>query len=298
MFETEEKIEFDNDLNLKDTIESGQTFLWNSKDGEIFDGSTGKTYRTCRRYKGELVGIEAEQVGNNEVLVRSNSNLGVEIVDDVLGRSQYDIGTVQSEIKNMDTDDGIMEEAINKYSGLRVVKEPLFDTLISFICSTQMRVERIHTMINNMKKYYGDSLTTPDGDVMHAFPTPSQLSECSEEELRDLKLGYRAGYVKDTVDIFMESGNDALPNETKSARDELKKYKGVGTKVADCVLLYSGGYWDVVPVDTWIESAVNQYYPEIHSDSNEQIARSFESMFGQYAGFAQAYLFHYTRDNS
>lgn len=293
MFESE--INFSNQLNLTDTIESGQTFLWNRKSGEMFDGSTDNIYQTCRQYNGELVSIEVEQTGDKTLLVRSNAEQGEVIVKRVLGWDSYDVGSVQSEIVSRDREGGVMEEAIDAHPGLRVVREPLFDTLISFICSTQMRVERIHTMINNLKRSYGGHIPEKD---MHAFPTVEQLSEATEEELRDLKLGYRAGYVKDTVDMYMNSGSDDLPTKTENARKELKNYKGVGTKVADCVLLYAGGFLDVVPVDTWIESAVEEHYPNLHSDSNEEIARNFESFFGEYAGFAQAYLFHYTRDNS
>lgn len=293
MFESE--IKFDNQLNLTDTIESGQTFLWNRKNGEMFDGSTDNIYQTCRQYNGELVSIEVEQIDTNILLVKSNAEHGKDIVKRVLGQDSYDISSVQSEIVSRDKSDGVMQEAIDAHPGLRVVREPLFDTLISFICSTQMRVERIHTMVNNLKQSYGGYVSDKD---MHAFPTAEQLSKATEEELRDLKLGYRAEYVKDTVDMYMNSEDTKLPTKTEDARKELKKYKGVGTKVADCVLLYAGGFLDVVPVDTWIESAVKEHYPELHSDSNERIARDFESFFGEYAGFAQAYLFHYTRDNS
>lgn len=295
MLNIEDEIKFDNGLDLKDTIESGQTFLWNRKNGNMFDGSTDNVYRTCRRYDGDLVAVEVEQIDIDKLRVRSNKDTGVRIVKNVLGKELYDTDIVQSSIIDNDRVGGIMQEAINSYPGLRVVKEPLFDTLISFICSTQMRVERIHKMVNGLKQRYGDSV---DDLGMHAFPTPEQLSQATVEELRDLKLGYRAGYVEDTVDTFMDSGSDSLPAETEEARRELKKYKGVGTKVADCVLLYAGGYLDVVPVDTWIEDAVESHYPDLHSDSNEKIARNFESFFGEYSGFAQAYMFHYTRDNS
>lgn len=293
MLESKGKIKFDSDLDLTSTLESGQTFLWNSKNSPMFDGSSGKVYRTCRYYQKEVVGIEIKQTESDEILVRSNSDSGIKIASTVLGKNQYDITKIQSEIKSRDTDDGVMEEAINRYSGLRLVKEPLFETLISFICSTQMRIERIHTMVNNIKKMFGYSITTPDKDTMYAFPTPKQLSKCTEGDLLDLKLGYRADYVKETVDDFNITDN--LPDSKVAARKELKKYKGVGTKVADCVLLYSGAFWDVVPVDTWIDSAVKEYYPEISGSSNEEVAREFESMFGEYAGFAQAYLFHYIR---
>lgn len=297
MLEYKEKIEFDSDLDLTTTLESGQTFLWNTKDAQMFDESRGKIYQTCRRYKKEVVGIEIKQVESDEILVKSSSDTGTEIVSTVLGKNQYDIEEIQSEIKSRDKDAGVMEEAINQYSGLRLVKEPLFETLISFICSTQMRVGRIHTMINNIREMFGDSITPADGKTMYSFPTPKQLSRCTERELRDLKLGYRSEYVKETVDDFINTNNH-LPDEAEEARQELKNYKGVGTKVADCVLLYSGAFWGVVPVDTWIDSAVKEYYPEISGGSKESVARKFESMFGEYAGFAQAYLFHYMRQKS
>lgn len=293
MYDKEYDIKFDNTLDLKNTIESGQTFLWNRENGEMFSDSQNPAYTTCRYYQDECVSIRLTQTSSNSVKVQSNKTFGKNIVEKTLGRHQYKLDEVQDSIIQKDTNNGIMKEAVNKYPGLRIVNEPLFPTLISFICSTQMRVERIHQMVNNLKEKYGSKLENA-GSVRYAFPTADQLSKATVEELRELKLGYRAGYVVNTTGMFNEEEFD-LPTSTEEARKSLKQFKGVGTKVADCVLLYGGGLWNVVPVDTWIKSAVEEHYPEFDSDSNEEIARKFEEHFGDFAGFAQAYIFHYMR---
>jgi N-glycosylase/DNA lyase len=295
VYSKEYTIEFNNKIDLKNTLESGQTFLWNRSDNDMYSPTKEPIYTTCRNYNEEIVGLQVQQSGDNSLKIRSNSELGKEITENIFGKNKYNLQNIQKEIIKRDSKDGVMKDAVTKYDGLRIIHEPLFPTLISFICSTQMRVERIHQMINNLKSNYGSELETSDR-IQYAFPKPSQLSKATIEDLRDLKLGYRSEYVVKTTTMF-HSKDFTLPNDINEARKSIKDFMGVGTKVADCVLLYSGGFWSVVPVDTWIESAVEKYYPELYANSNEQIARNFQDFFGRFAGFAQAYLFHYMRKN-
>lgn len=289
----EYELSFENKINLKDTIESGQTFLWNVKDGEMFDGEVGDVYRTCRLYEDKTVGIEVEQISDDTVLVRTNRDEGYPLVSKILGRDKYDVSEVKSQILEKDTKDGIMKQAIESSPGLRIVQEPLFPTLISFICSTQMRVQRIHKMTQNISEKYGRSLDLSDGET-YAFPTPDELREATEKELKDIGLGYRARYVEESAEMYHESTPE-LSSKNSEARDQIQEFMGAGVKVADCTLLYGDSRLDVVPVDTWIDSAVDQNYPELRGNSREETARNFERFFGDYAGFAQAYMFHYMR---
>lgn len=292
ILDKEYELSFENQINLKDTIESGQTFLWNAKDGEIFNGEED-VYRTCRLYEDQPVGIEIEQISEDTVVVRTNRDEGYRMVSKILGKDSYDISEVKSQILEKDADHGIMNQAIQSNPGLRIVQEPLFPTLISFICSTQMRVQRIHKMTQNISKKYGRSLNLPDGEI-YTFPTPNELKQATEKKLKNIGLGYRARYVEESAEMYYQNP-PKLSSKNSEARDQIQDFMGVGVKVADCTLLYGDSRLDVVPVDTWIESAVHQNYPEIQGDSREETARNFERFFGDYSGFAQAYLFHYMR---
>lgn len=283
-----------NKIDLHSVIESGQTFLWKKENGSMFEESSEKDkYITARNKDGRLREIRIQQVENG-IHWESNLQDTDEYLMDVLDMNiNYEY--LKEKIKSRDKQ-GILTEAVEKYGGLRVVREPLFPTIISFICSTQMRIERIHSMVHSISQNYGTKAKNLD---CSAFPTPNQLSEATEEDLRELKLGYRASYVQRTVEMIRENEKYLnLPESSADAREQLMELTGVGTKVADCVLLYSGTSRSTVPVDTWIDQAVSQYYPSIQSDTRSEMARSFEQMFGDVAGYAQMYLFHYSRKNS
>lgn len=283
-----------NKIDLPSVIESGQTFLWRKEDGSMFEESSeNNNYITVRNEDGILREIRIQQVEDG-IYWESNLQDTDEYLTEVLDMNM-NYENLKEKIKNRDKQ-GILTEAVEEYGGLRVVREPLFPTIISFICSTQMRIERIHSMVHSISQNYGTEAKNID---CSAFPTPNQLSEATEKDLKELKLGYRASYVQRTVEKIRKNEEYLNPPESSAdARELLMELTGVGTKVADCVLLYSGISRSTVPVDTWIDQAVSEYYPSINSDSRSEMARSFEQMFGDVAGYAQMYLFHYSRKNS
>lgn len=283
-----------NKIDLPSVIESGQTFLWRKEDGSMFEESSeNNNYITVRNEDGILREIRIQQVEDG-IYWESNLQDTDEYLMEVLDMNM-NYENLKEKIKNRDKQ-GILTEAVEEYGGLRVVREPLFPTIISFICSTQMRIERIHSMVHSISQNYGTEAKNID---CSAFPTPNQLSEATEKDLKELKLGYRASYVQRTVEKIRKNEEYLNPPESSAdARELLMELTGVGTKVADCVLLYSGISRSTVPVDTWIDQAVSEYYPSINSDSRSEMARSFEQMFGDVAGYAQMYLFHYSRKNS
>jgi N-glycosylase/DNA lyase len=184
---------------------------------------------------------------------------------------------------------------------MRLVRDPVFPCLISFICSAQMRVSRIHGMQRRLAREYGDEIEF-DGRSYHAFPTPSQLAARTEDELRNLSLGYRAPYVQRTAEMIADGEVDpraAVEFDYESARDHLTQFVGVGNKVADCVLLFSLGFLQAVPLDTWIRRTITEYYPHCdcgnYADTSAAIR---EALGGEYAGYTQTYLFHYLRNGN
>jgi N-glycosylase/DNA lyase len=201
-------------------------------------------------------------------------------------------------IRAATTDDDVVERAYDAYWGMHLVREPAFPSLVSFICSAQMRVGRIHGMQRAMERALGTPVEF-DGEIHYAYPTPEQLSQATETKLRELNLGYRAPYVLETA--RMVADGDAHPREAagrdyERAREWLTRFVGVGEKVADCVLLFSLGYLGAVPLDTWIRTTIEEYYPGCDRGSYVETSRAIrEALGGEYAGYAQTYVFHYLR---
>lgn len=278
------------DFDLQETLESGQTFLWSKNNGTLFGDRKSGVYYTTDFLEYPIF-IEIRQ-DKDEILWKSNNSDVEELIKTRLGL-HHNIEKIENHIIDRDTN-GVMKKSIEKHKGLRIVNEPLFPTLISFICSTQMRVKRIHNMVKNIRQEFGKKIQFRNKSYF-TFPRSKELSKATEQNLKNLKLGYRARYVKKTSDKVSSIDNLNIPPDREEAREKIKQFTGVGTKVADCVILYGTDRKDVVPIDTWMDKAVNKYYNNIHYKSNEETARAFEQKFGKYSGYAQAYLFHYIR---
>jgi N-glycosylase/DNA lyase len=194
--------------------------------------------------------------------------------------------------------DPLLTAAYDRYRGMRLVRDPPFASLVSFICSAQMRVARIHGMQRRLRREYGRPLEV-EGRTYHTYPTPERLAAATEAELRELRLGYRAPYVQRTAE--MVASGEADPAEARGrpyeeAREYLTRFVGVGEKVADCVLLFSLGYLEAVPLDTWIRTAIAEHYPDCDRGNYTDTSRAIREQFGgRYAGYAQTYVFFHLR---
>jgi len=282
-------------FDLQSTLESGQSYLWWRADGGDYDdevpyGGDG-WYVTTTRVGGEPAAVRVRQRGDRLVW---ESTVDAEAVI----RDRLRLGDDLDGIRAATPDDPLVEAAFDAYEGMRLVREPPFGALVSFICSAQMRVSRIHGMQQSLREAFGTPVTL-DGETCHAYPTPEQLAAASEAELRELSLGYRAPYVKRTAEM-VAGGNH--PEETRgepyeAARESLTRFVGVGEKVADCVLLFSLGYLEAVPLDTWIRKTIAEYYPDCERGSYAETSRAIrERLGGEYAGYAQTYVFHFLRN--
>jgi len=197
-------------------------------------------------------------------------------------------------------EDSPLEKARDEYWGLRIIQDEFFPCLISYLCSPQMRIPRIKEMQNKIaKKKYGTKVEFNDMEV-YRFPTPEELSEATEDELRELGVGYRAKYIVESVKIIQETDfnhEDIKNMEYSEAREEMKRLYGVGDKVADCVLLFSLGFIEAAPIDTWGYKVLESHYPDLHTDDYDQLSENLREYFGEKAGYAQEYLFHAVRND-
>lgn len=283
-------------LDLYRTLESGQSYLWRRTDGEMYGGTPApdEWYYTV---------VDDPETASSRAVVRVRSRDGRlewESTTDAepLVRRLLRLDDDLEAIVAAAPDDPLLDEAYEAHRGMRLVDDPPFGTLISFICSAQMRVDRIHGMVSTLAREYGDAVSF-DGETYHAFPTPAQLATATEGELRELGLGYRAPYVVRTAKMVAEG--EAHPAEARDleyeeARDYLTRFVGVGDKVADCILLFSLGFDEAVPLDTWLETAVEDHYPDCDCGSYAATSRALRERFGgEYAGYTQTYVFHHLR---
>jgi N-glycosylase/DNA lyase len=278
-------------VDLGATLESGQSYCWMRSDGRMYElddvRGTSAWYWTV--HGGEV--IRARQVGGD---IEWESTIDAEpVLRDLLGLED-DLDAI---IEATPSDD-LVDAAWGTYRGLRIVRDPFFPCLISFICSAQMRVARIFAMQTALRETYGEAIET-GGETYHAFPTPDRLAAATEAELRDLGLGYRAPYVRETAEMVASgelTREDIEGQPYEDARETLTGFVGVGPKVADCVLLFSLGYLEAVPLDTWIRTAIEEHYPECSKGTYAETSRAIRERFGgEYAGYAQTYVFHYLR---
>ena len=280
-------------FDLQSTLESGQSYLWWREDGADYERTYGGSgwYLTTTRSGGEPAVVRVRQLDGH---LEWESNIDAEAA--LFDRLRLD-DDLES-IRQQSPSDDVIEAAYDSYWGMRIVRDPPFGALISFICSAQMRVSRIHAMQQSLRETFGTPVEF-DGETYHAYPTPEQLAAATEEELRDLSLGYRAPYVQRTAELVAD-GDDPAEARTypyEKARERLTRYVGVGDKVADCILLFSLGYLEAVPLDTWMQTVIEDYYPDCDKGSYAPTSRALrERLGGEYAGYTQTYLFHYLRN--
>jgi N-glycosylase/DNA lyase len=287
--------DLDGPFDLQATLESGQTYLWDRADGGMYDDD--HAHGGSAWYETVVPPLDA--VGNDRAVVR---------VRQVDGRLEWasttDAVPVLTHLLRLDDDlDAIraacpdlplVRQSFDAYPGMRLVRDPPFGALVSFICSAQMRVARIHGMQVALAEAFGDRVSA-DGRTYHAYPTPDALAAATETDLRDLSLGYRAPYVRRTAEMVAEGEADpaaARGMDYEDARDYLTRFVGVGEKVADCVLLFSLGFLEAVPLDTWIRTAIADYFPDCDRGGYAETSRAIRARLGgEYAGYAQTYVF-------
>jgi N-glycosylase/DNA lyase len=185
---------------------------------------------------------------------------------------------------------------------LRLLRQEQWECLASFILSSTKQIVQIQQIVAVLCERFGAPVVVPAGsDPWFAFPSAKRLAECTESELRECKMGFRAPYLLAAAKMVDGGELDlqALENRTAAeARTELIKVPGVGRKIADCVLLFAYGFQEAFPIDVWVMKALRElYFPKRRVKPPRLIAFS-ETYFGPNAGYAQQYLFHYMRTQS
>ena len=260
-------------FNLDHTLSCGQVFRWEKKDWwvGVVNGAV----------------IRAKQKGS-ELWI--DSGLDEEFVRDYF-RLDDNMDEIYSEINK----DELMDSLIRKYRGLRLIHQDPWECLVSYICSSNNTIRNITSSIRRMCECFGREIERG----YYSFPTPSDLSGLELCDLAQCRLGFRAQRVLDIASRVAnrEFDLDAIKELSyKEGRRELMKIKGVGGKIADCVLLFAFGKLESFPVDTHIEHIMDRFYSENwkgvkKSKKRDEIAAFAFGYFGRYCGYAQEYLY-------
>jgi N-glycosylase/DNA lyase len=192
-------------------------------------------------------------------------------------------------------DDRFLEESIAFCPGLRLIRQPMWECLATFITSSLKQVAHIRAISLTLRERFGEAHHW-DGKTFYSYPAPAAIAAAGEEALRGCALGYRAKSLCLAGKLISagEINLDDLPAmTTEEAVAELTKLHGVGEKIAHCALLFGGGRWEMFPIDVWIERVLRKpYRKRIKGPKLQKWAMKY---FGPNAGYAQQYLFHFAR---
>ncbi len=196
-------------------------------------------------------------------------------------------------------DDPAMQAAAAFCRGLRIIRQPRWECLATFITSSMKQVAHIRQMSAALRQRFGRRIGI-GGTHVYAFPTAGRLARPTEEELRDCALGYRAKNLLATAQLVSQRGSRsrsgwrALPDDELRAR--LCELPGVGAKVANCVMLFAYERLRAFPIDVWIERVLREkYFPRRRKLTTGQLREFAARHFGEHGGYAQQYLFHHAR---
>ena len=283
-------------------FECGQCFRWTSLSEE----------------KDHYLGVVAGKVVEVKLVEDEVVLLGItEEEFHVFFKDYFDLSRDYGKVKRILRKDPLLKKAVAFGYGIRILKQDPFETLISFILSSNNLIPKIREGIRRISELYGEPILY-EGETYYAFPAPEALSRATEEELRGIGLGYRAAYIEKTAKLVYEASllREEKEKRVLSTREKelilydltyiselpeeeclkaLMRYPGVGMKVADCVMLFSMGKTGAFPVDVWVKKAMVHFYgaepkslPKMRSFAKEK--------FGDLAGFSQQYLFYYARE--
>ncbi|MDR2817315.1 MAG: DNA-3-methyladenine glycosylase 2 family protein [Oscillospiraceae bacterium] len=260
------KFNLADNFSLKNTLECGQCFRWNEDSDGSFCGVVGKKYARLTQCGKELF---VEEFGGRSSACFWQKYLALD----------EDYRIIESKLMKIP----ILKAAYEFSPGIRILRQDVWETLISFIISQNNNIKRIKGIINRLSKLAGTEIC----DGVYAFPKPDQLVKFDIEDLRSVGSGFRARYISSAARLVAEGVVD-LPGiglmSDEAARCVLTKISGVGPKVSACVLLYGLGRKAWAPVDVWMKRGLLKYLPD-----------GWPAEVKGVEGVAQQYLYNYLR---
>jgi N-glycosylase/DNA lyase len=263
-------------LDLDATLTSGQAFSWK---------------RTANgRWRGWIDGRPCLVWAQGEALRAVGSGLTHDAVATYFG-----LNLPIREILATFPADPWLEKAQTFAPGLRILRQDPWETLCNFICSSLKQIVQIEQINHELRAAFGNAI----GEGLHSYPEPSRLAIVSEEKLRACKLGFRARH------LFVAARQVAASEvsleriatlSTGEAREQLMRIRGVGEKVANCILLFAYGRAEAFPIDVWVERVLRRlYFHNSQRVKHDRLVAFADSHFGPNRGYAQQFLFHWIR---
>ncbi|MBE6017854.1 MAG: DNA-3-methyladenine glycosylase 2 family protein [Lachnospiraceae bacterium] len=274
------------DFNLQQTLECGQCFNFEKIDEQEYVViAFGKVLHITQHApkSGELTGTSELELDADEEDIK---NIWIPYFD--LDR---DYDEIKSDIEQAEPR---LSSAISRYSGLRILNQEFTETLLSFIISQNKNIPQIKKIVRAICEGFGGSGAEVNGVYYRTFPDKKQLETMTEEDFRELKTGFRAPYLVNAVKTGLD-GDILRKMSYEDAKAQLTGIKGVGDKVANCVLLFSLGFRSAFPVDVWIKRIMEEMYFGCDTDKKKIEAFAMDR-FGKWGGYAQQYLFMHARE--
>ena len=254
------------DLDLEQTLDCGQSFRWEKQDDGSFSGVAF----------GKYVNISLD---GTDMIIK-NAVTG----DEKIWRDYFDLeldyGKIRGDISKLHP---VLKDAARYAPGIRILCQEPYEALCTFIISQNNNIKRIKGIVARLCESFGDELE----QGVYTFPTAERLAGLTPDDLAPLRAGFRNRYIIDSAKKVASHEVDLELCKTadyEAARAELMKITGVGVKVADCTLLFGMHRVEAFPVDVWMKRAMEKLFPDMTAND-----------FGEYAGIAQQYIFHYSR---
>lgn len=272
----------------KHIFECGQCFRWNEEQDGSYTGVINKSVLNVNKQEEKIIIKGISQKNLEEVV-----------------EEYFDLKTDYEKLKEQLADiDEHVKNSIVFGKGIRILNQDLWETIISFIISANNNIPRIKGIIERISKAYGEEIIWQE-KAYYTFPTMEQLAKATIEDLRKLGLGFRDKRVFDTTKLFLnqEITIEELQEEQEieSLREKLLQLPGVGTKVADCIMLFGLKRLEVFPIDVWVRRVMNELYIKQEDEtkvSKTQIEILAKEKYANLAGLAQQYLFYWKRETA
>ena len=265
---------------LSTLVDSGQAFGWLSIDGWIYGVIDGRAYKLRQASAG------VEWCSSDHADDGSKLRAYLRADEDIEGILQgFPV-------------DEYLAAAVEYAPGLRLVRQEPWECLASFLISPLKQIVQIKQVLHSLRRGLGVPVSL-DGHEFHGFPTAAQIAAGDEDFLRSHKMGFRARNLLGTARQIAAGDIDlsaVSQMDYPAAVEELCKLRGVGRKIADCVLLFAYGKQEAFPIDVWIERVLHRlYFPRARNLHRRRLERFAAEYFHPHGGYAQQYLFHYVR---
>jgi N-glycosylase/DNA lyase len=298
------------DFDLAMTLNSGQVFHW-EKVGDAFCGTIGENAVYVEQ-RGSVLQTKMEggalrRRAQHKVFrkaprlttgaIQGSRELAPPSVAKVVTH-YFALDHPLDEICGSFPRDPVMNAARDFCRGLRIIRQPKWECLATFICSSMKQVTHIRQISRALRQRFGEKKEI-GGDKVFSFPSPGRLAQTSEGELQKCGLGYRATNLLETA-RRVASGEADLDSwsalSDRQLRAQLCELPGVGMKVANCVMLFAYERIAAFPIDVWIERVLREkYFARRRKVTGQMLADFAANYFGAHGGYAQQYLFHHAR---